>query len=312
MGAIRHASTGQVCVLSQEHVVGRATLPMCSQTIAEPHVSGVHALLRWTGGQWELRDLNSRNGTYLDGRRIQPNVALGLREGSTIGFGRASEQWTMIDCLPPDVMVVPLDGGDPIRCAGELLPLPSADDPRATVYRAPTGWVLESGDEPLLPLVNMQVFEALGRLWRFCCGEASSATLAISSESQGLVPVEMGQMHFAFAVSRDEEHVELRATCGSRTIDLGARTHHYPLLTLARRRLEDMRDGLPDTSCGWVDVEELARDPSMAPPRLNLDVYRARDQLAKAGVIDAIKIVERRVRPRQLRFGTANLSVRQI
>jgi hypothetical protein len=313
VGSIQELSTGQTRILEPEHVVGRAAAPGCSQTLNQPYVSAVHAVLRWTGQGWELKDLNSRNGTYLDGQRIQPAGPLKVGKGSRIGFGTRAEQWEIVDAGAPEIMAVPLDGGDPVRLTGEMIPLPSSDDPSATIYRgADGGWVLEQTDEPLVSLANAQVFEAVGRFWRFCCSDLSQCTLAASGLYTALAQYDIARVHLAFDVSRDEEYVHLHAKCGDREVDLGAYTYHYLLLTLARRRAKDAEQGLPDTSCGWIDVEELARDPSMAPPRLNIDVFRIRDQFGKIGVTDAPKIIERRTRPRQLRVGTGHVSVKML
>jgi FHA domain len=313
VGSIREISTGLTRILEPEHVVGRAAAPGCSQTLTQPYVSAVHAVFRWTGQGWELKDLNSRNGTYLDGQRIQPAGPLRVGKGSRIGFGTRADEWEIVDAGAPEVMAVPLDGGDPVRLDGEMLGLPSSDEPSATIYRgADGGWVLEHADEPVVPLANAQVFEAVGRFWRFCCSDLSQRTLAASGLQAALAQLEIARLHLAFDVSRDEEYVKLTATCGDREFDLGAYTYHYLLLTLARHRVKDAEQGLPDTSCGWVDVEELARDPSMAPPRLNIDVFRIRDHFGRVGVTDAPKIIERRSRPRQLRIGTGHLTVKVL
>jgi hypothetical protein len=310
VGSIRELSSGQTRVLEPEHIVGRASAPGCSQTLAPGYVSGVHAVFRWTGEGWELRDLNSRNGTYLDGQRLQPAGSLPVKLGSRIGFGTRAGEWEVVDTTGPEVMVVPLGGGDPVRLCGEMIPLPSRDDPAVTIYRgADGGWALERPDEPVLPLGNGHVFEAAGRFWRFCCCDLGPGTLAASGLDAVRAPIEVERLQLAFAVSRDEEHVQLRAAYGDRRIDLGAHSYHYLLLTLARQRLQDAAEGLPDTSCGWVDIEDLARDPSMAPPRLNIDVFRIREQFESVGVVDAPKIVERRARPRQLRIGTPYISI---
>ena len=115
------------------------------------------------------------------------------------------------------------------------------------------------------------------------------------------------QLALSFAVSLDEEHVELRLHCGARTIEMGSRGHNYLLLTLARRRLEDARDGVPETSCGWLEPEDLSHDPRMTAPLLNVDVFRIRRQFADKGVVDAASIIERR--PRQLRIGSGKVAI---
>ncbi len=305
MGAIRETSSGEIRILEPSHVVGRVPAPKCSLTLNQPYVSGVHAELRWTGLMWELKDLGSRNGTYLDGRRLDPTAAQSVRKGSTIAFGKPEQAWVMVDASPPPVMVVPMDGGKPIVLDGDLIALPSNDDPRATIYRIEGGWVLESPDDARRPLANLQTFEALGRLWRFSCADTPPETLAASGIAQPRL--ELGQLRLAFEVSRDEEHVHLKVTCDGHEIDMGSRKHNYLLLTLARRRLADVAESVPDTSCGWIDQEELAHDPSMAPPQLNIDVFRIREHFTKVGVVDAAGIIERR--PRQLRLGAGHLSI---
>lgn len=49
--------------------IGRA--PECDVVITEPAISRQHAEVRWQYGGWQLIDLGSRNGTYLDGVKIQ-------------------------------------------------------------------------------------------------------------------------------------------------------------------------------------------------------------------------------------------------
>jgi hypothetical protein len=309
MGAIREMSTGRTRVLESDYVIGRTPAPKCSLTLKEPYVSGVHAELRWTGQLWELKDRGSRNGTYLDGRRIEPGVPHIVETGSKMGFGRVEQDWEMVDDSAPLAMVVPLDGGEPVTLDGELIPLPSSDDPRATIYRTMEGsWLLEAPDEAPRPIAHMQNFEAVGRLWRFSHSDMSPSTLAVSDLSPGL-GCEVRDLALFFSVSTDEEHVHLRVTCGDRDFDLGARQHNYLLLTLGRRRLAETTQGLPEASCGWIDQEDLSHDPSMASPQLNCHVFRIRQQFAKVGVLDAAAIVERRPRPWQLRVGTARISI---
>jgi hypothetical protein len=101
-------------------------------------------------------------------------------------------------------------------------------------------------------------------------------------------------------------------TCGQRTLDLGTRARNYLLLTLARRRVADAKEGLPEASCGWIYQDDLSHDPSMAPPQLNLDVFRVRKQFAAAGVVDAVNVIERRSTTRQIRVGTGQIAIRTI
>jgi hypothetical protein len=274
--------------------------------IGERYVSAQHAALRWSGDRWELRDLGSRNGTFLDGSRLNSGEEHAIRRGSRIAFGRREAEWELVDDAAPAVMVVALDGQDPVLLEGDLLALPSSDDPRVTIYRFEGLWIIERPDESSTPITNQQTFEVAGRTYRFCCAETISKT---SFAAPPVVGLEVQHLQLSFSVSSDEEHVQLQMSCGGTTVDLGTRGHNYLLLTLARQRLDDAAEGIAESSCGWIYQEDLSHDPSMVPPQLNIDVFRIRKQFAAAGVVDAANIIERRPRTRQLRIGTGRLSV---
>jgi hypothetical protein len=305
MGSIRELQSGREYLLEPEHVVGRG--PTCALRLERKYISAQHAALRWTGNHWDLRDLGSRNGTFLDGVRLRPGEEHALQTGSQLAFGKASdEKWELTDASPPMVMAIPVKGGDPVVLDGDMIALPSADEPLATIYRAAEGgWVLEQADDSTTRITNLQTFEVAGRLWRFSCSESMRTTSVATTP----LDVEIRHVHLSFAVSRDEEHVQLHVSSAGRTFDMGARCHNYLLLTLARRRASDASENLPDTSCGWTYQEDLARDPTMAPPQLNIDVFRIRRQFAAIGVVDAANIIERRPRTRQLRIGTAHITI---
>jgi hypothetical protein len=308
MGALRELSSGQIRVLEPEQVVGRTA--SCSFRLNERHVSAKHALLRASGGQWTLRDLGSRNGTFVDGNVIKPCDEVVLRRGSRVAFGKREDQWELVDDSAPRAMIAPLDGGEPLPLDGDLLALPSPDDPRATLFRAEGGWLLERDDASIIAVTNLQTFDVAGRVWRFSCTEEETPCKT-TMHGAAAIGLEAKNLELSFSVSTDEETVHVRARAGRVNLDLGVRKHHYLLLTLARRRIEDVARGLPDSSCGWVDLDELSHDPTMAGPSLNLDVFRIREQFAAAGVIDAAGIIERRPRAKQLRIGTGQLSVQR-
>jgi hypothetical protein len=304
MAKLREIASGQARLLEAESLVGRA--PQCALRIGQRYVSARHAILRWTGDRWEIKDLASRNGTFLDGHKLHSGEEKVVHDGARIAFGKLEQEWELVDTSAPSVMAVPVDGGEPVLLDGDLLALPSVDNPLATIYpNLHGGWLLEQPDESTTRISNLQVFEISGRAWRFCCPERILKT-SIAGE---LPDLEVRRLELKFSVSRDEEHVALQASFGSRTFDLGARAHHYVLLTLARRRLEDAAQGLPETSCGWVYQDELAVRPAVSPSQLNIDVCRLRKQFASLGVSDAANIIERRPGTRQLRIGTGCISV---
>ncbi len=49
-------------------------------------ISREHARICWNDGKYTITDLNSRNGTYVNGRLIPPDQPQLLREGDRIGI----------------------------------------------------------------------------------------------------------------------------------------------------------------------------------------------------------------------------------
>ncbi len=77
-------SAGTVFFLTNEEtVIGRGET--CDAVILDPWISGRHARFERRGDQLWLVDLDSRNGTFLDGRRIHEGE---LKEGAQVAFGR--------------------------------------------------------------------------------------------------------------------------------------------------------------------------------------------------------------------------------
>jgi hypothetical protein len=301
MAFLREIATERRIPLEPEHVVGRALT--CALRISAAFVSAQHALIRYDGQGWVLRDLASTNGTWLNGRRVPPGEELALRAGSRLAFGKADAEWEMVGDSPPAVMVIPLDDAPPIVIEGDLLPLPSADDPSVTIYRAlGDSWMLEEGDAPPIPLAHLRVFHGAGLAYRFSCPGNVYATTRVESPPAA---IHLDELAFELTVSRDEEHVRLRARCAARLLDFGERAYHYLLLTLARARLADAGDGVSTSTSGWLDIEALCR--SSTPSQIGVDVFRNRKQLAESAVIDAPRIIERR--PGQLRVGVSDLKV---
>jgi hypothetical protein len=304
LGAIRsRADHGRTLLLEPEYLIGRVAI--CSLRLTEAQVSAQQALLRWAGGRWELRDLGSRNGTFVDGVRLNPGENHPLHRGARLDFGTQNQPWEFVDDAPPSVMAVPLGGGDPILLEGDFIGLPSGDDPRVTIYRGPEGWLLEQS-ESVVALSHLQTFQVDSAVWRFCCPEGVHQTEAMGAR----VPLlELEDLELVFSVSSDEEHVQLRARSRERDFDLGDRNHNYLLLMLARQRLADRHAGELESACGWIYQDEFGHDPTLAAPQLNVDIFRIRKQFATLGAVDAAAIVERRPRTKQLRIGVAALVI---
>jgi hypothetical protein len=293
MGTLRH-ETGELVVLSPEHVVGR--MSSCSLILDASFVSTAHALIRWTGRSWEVRDLGSKNGTFVNGYRLAGGSAAKLSQGATVAFGRPSEAWQLIEATPPTVMAVPVEGGQPRYATSGVIAVPTRDKPEAMIYFTGNHWLLELADEKRA-LKPGERFYAAGRQWRFESPAGLAAPTASNEE-----PWDLESVILAFMVSRNHEHVRLKVRKGERVRDLGHRSCFYLGLILARHRLDDRTQ--PGDQSGWVDNEALLK---MMPEytgdsHLNVDIYRLRKLLHDAGLFDAPRIIERR--RGQVRLGT--------
>jgi adenylate cyclase len=83
---IRVQVAGRTAILSgTELVVGRS--PYCTLVLDHSSVSRVHASLRRIDERIYLTDLGSRNGTYVNGQRLEPNRPAMVRPGDHIGIG---------------------------------------------------------------------------------------------------------------------------------------------------------------------------------------------------------------------------------
>jgi FHA domain-containing protein len=309
MGLLRQSISGAISVLETEHVIGRS--PRAALQLDKVYVSAQHASVRWVDNGWEVKDLGSRNGTFVNDVLIHAGHAFRLARHDRVSFGRAEETWELADDSPPRVMVVPLDSPhEPIFADGDILPLPSHDDPKATVFHGTDGvWHLEREDE-IVPLVSDQVFEVFARRFRFSCPDVVAETSTVDWPERETIS--LSHVRLEFRVSRDEEHVEIHADLGKERRDFGSRGHNYLLLVLARQRLADAVQDFQSTACGWTYQDELVDALRISPERLNIDIFRIRKQFASFGVSDAAGIVERRPRTKQLRIGVGSLAIQTI
>ena len=71
-----------------DNLVGRAeTSVKCEIAIAHGTTSTRHAQVSCNDGRIAVTDMKSTNGTYVNGRRIDPNVPTPLHDGDKVRFG---------------------------------------------------------------------------------------------------------------------------------------------------------------------------------------------------------------------------------
>ncbi|HXF86619.1 MAG TPA: FHA domain-containing protein [Anaerolineales bacterium] len=74
---------------------GQPIMPDIDLTPYQAYASGVsrlHAVIKRDGGRVFIMDLGSSNGTYLNGRRINPHVEEDLKHGDVVALGKLKIQ----------------------------------------------------------------------------------------------------------------------------------------------------------------------------------------------------------------------------
>jgi pSer/pThr/pTyr-binding forkhead associated (FHA) protein len=77
------SSGGQIMLNKRELVIGRA--PNCDVPIGDEFASSMHAKLVRVGDDWVLQDLNSTNGTFLDGKKVTTPAVVKLNVPIRVG-----------------------------------------------------------------------------------------------------------------------------------------------------------------------------------------------------------------------------------
>lgn len=183
-----------------------------------------------------------------------------------------------------------------------MLLLPSDEEPEGSIFKKDSRWFLDAGGEILEVSSDALVELSSGSFRLELVEEGGSSHCPTTTLGEDW---HLDALGLEFTVNRDEGQIGLTLLWGAQRKSLGFRALNTLLLTLARARLEETRgEGDP---LGWVDVSWLAKALSESIEKVNVDVHRARGWFAKAGVIDAHRVVERR--PGQVRLGIAELRI---
>lgn len=302
MGLLRNPRTGRAVALGSRVSVGRAGTSVLQ--LDSRLVSNEHASLWWEDGCWRVRDNGSRNGTRLDGRALAAGERATLLVGGTLVFGHDEQTWVLQDAGAP-LALARCGDGRVVSADGGMLALPSHQSPEVTVYEAEDGtWACE-GLEGTTAVRDGSAIAVGGDAWILHLPVSGVATVA-APESILLLT----QVALRFRVSRDGEYVEIALQRGDSWGTMPTRTHHELLLLLARARLAD--DALPAAEQGWCYVDEVLRELRIDASRLNLHIFRARQQLGEEGVAGAAGAIQRRSTTGQVRLAVARVLVEAI
>lgn len=295
MGILANPSSRACVTLTGHCLIGRSSA--CFLCLRDPTVSAEHARIRWTGENWEIRDMGSRNGTTLGGRLLRAGETAILSPNTEIVFGEV-DGWTLIDDAGPLATARALTTGRTIHARDGLLALNVGDAPFPYVYAKGETWLAEDANG-LRVVCDGDVLEVGATAWTLHLPKGPEITADSGSRLRWLA-----RLRWRFSVSSDEEYVCATVEVDGQTLDLGARAHHYLLLTLARLRRGD--------NDGWVYNDELENMLGLDTNALNVQVYRARAELGKLGVVDAPDVIERRRSTHQVRTAIREFELQTV
>lgn len=287
MGLLLSNQTGDFKPLSARTVVGRS--PRCTMHLPDPRISGEHATFLWRGGRWLVRDLGSRNGTWIDGQRLGAGNQVDLSANSQIAFGDPATTWTLCDAGPPVARAFCAARGEQLAEDGGVLLLPNGETPEWSVSQQGSGWLAE-GLSDSHPVTDGDTLTAGGALWRLMLPVPLDPTVQAQRATSAL----------RFRVSPNEEYVEIDLLHGETVHTVSSQSFSYLLLTLGRQRRSD--DHLPEEQRGWVHAEALSQMLRMPVNTINVYVYRARRSFGRLAPELGRSLIERRARTGQMRL----------
>ena len=307
-------ATGRVEHLGANHRVGRGN--DCALRLYRRRVSADHAVFRWRKSGWEIRDLGSKNGTFVDDQALEPGAGARISTGTRIAFGSADDLFEVIDEKPPVIVARLADGT--VRYGDEDgVFLPDVASARVVVYqdgpgrfyaRVLDGEPAGSGElDDIRAVEDQQDLDLCGVRARLFLPVVPESTL---SPDDG--PYRLADIGLSFHVSRDEEHVQISVCLPTnQTVALRPRAHGYLLLTLARAYLADAADpAVAAAERGWLHKPDLARRVGCTGSQVNVDMHRAKEQLRReAAIVDTDGLFEQRPGPRTIRLAITRLEL---
>jgi hypothetical protein len=288
--------------LAPHHTFGRLATSVNTH-IDKPYVSKLHAAIEWNGMKWRIKNLGL-NGTWINGASLGQGDSCDIAVGDEIHFAEQRDPgFKVMDLSAPADMLWPLHQtpqlSPPIYLTRYYL-LPDTTTPELAIYfnEDAQQWFRETlhqqGEDPT-ELNDGDLVQFGNSHWQFMRAQIYGPTEARASRH-------INDFEFIFNMSLDEETTQLELR-NQQTLDLAVRTHHYLLLQLARHRAQDATNGLDGKSQGWVYAEQLAAELGVDGTHMNIQIFRARKQLADVlpDVLGQQCLLERR--GGKIRFG---------
>ncbi|WP_437752164.1 FHA domain-containing protein [Sorangium sp. So ce1389] len=132
--------TGERIALRSRVLIGRSAA--CDLRVEDPRVSSEHASLGWTGAIWEVRDLGSKNGTFVGERRLAAGERIPLLPGDLLTLGAPRPPATAFvraDAEGPAASARHVQTGVVRAASAGLIVLPDDENPRASIVEQHDG-----------------------------------------------------------------------------------------------------------------------------------------------------------------------------
>lgn len=257
--------------------------------IDHSYVSKFHAVIEWRQPNWLLKDV-SKNGLKLNNKIIPAQSQVTLTVGDTIDFAGAGEATLTINNIdaPVPMLINTASPTETYEIAESSL-LPNECSPELALYLCPDRqqWFAESVEDGIEagPFEHGDAIEFGNTQWNFLLIAEDDATKEFNPKQTSLDDVA-----FRFDLSQDEESTSLTLIKDGLEIELGERSHHYLLVHLLRHR-EAQSNG-----SGWLDGHLLFKELGLEEAHVNIQIFRARKQVAAAmpSAVGHSKLIERR------------------
>jgi hypothetical protein len=253
--------------------------------IDSPNISRIHAIIEWIDSAWYIRDL-SKNGVLLNDKKIQANKLYQLTISDRLCFAKQQHISFVVENLDePKDALIPYDEigrSNDTPTTPIILEqyhfLPSELAPEIIVFYDlnEKSWFCENvADTSVSKVSDGELLKFSHSMWQLIKGAdiSEKETLVIDEKSEQ-------DLIFIFNISQDEELTELIIKNNTDEISCDTRSHHYLTALLARYRSQDCQSSLPEYLQGWRTIEQLTKDIGLSESHVNIQIHRARKQLA--------------------------------
>ena len=182
-------------------------------------VSGSHVRLYHEGGVWRIEDEGSRNGTFLDNRRLIPGASDTLSQGMEIQLGEAGPRFRVEAVAKRVIAETLVEGPATVRPSAPTMPMVGLDDAVPPPATPPSGPEKKpSPPSPPSPPPTLRVVVSEARTNERFIGEGERIRIGRGSDCE-LRPVAAGDT----SVSRVHAEVTLRSDGKAVISDTGSR-----------------------------------------------------------------------------------------